>query len=692
MRILIITDKMQLGGAETHVFTLIEGLLKRGYEIGLMSAGGVYCERLAERGAKIIYAPLDRRTPASVIKSVKAIRRTMGLYDVIHAHTRFSAFAARLARGGSSFPAIVCTAHLTFRVRPFRKIAYWGEMTLAVSKDISNYLTREYKLPSEKIRITKNGIDTDYFKRSKPLNERNIVHVSRIDKDRSLCAFLLCDVASTLLREYKDRRIVIVGDGDDFQRLKRRAEEVNRVLGYEGVALIGATSDVKALLEDACLFVGVSRAALEAMSMELPSVICGNEGYGGIYTEDKFELLDSSNLCARGLPAAQSEVLYNDIKLLLDAPARAEEIGKAARAHVVDQYSSNSMTDDAVSLYGCVYRRMRPLLLGYIGYENFGDEAVYERVKQELYSRGIYDLRILIAPRKSDVKAKLYNRFSLIGVISAVRKSDTLILCGGNLMQNDTSLLSLIYYCTVISYAYQKGRSVYMLGSGFGEIYGAIGAFLVRRALEKVCYVGARTHTDLIELKHFAPSAKAEIMPDLCFLYKLHRSSATRKYFALIGTSKGFFDNIDVAAIEQKLGLTPIIILLFEAEDAPRAIEFGKTKGIECFLPKTPEELSRHLCSCRFSICERLHGAIFSLLCEAPSFLCDRTLKNRALIDEIGARCKRLDLASPLFPFGYAHGENAERIKKEIEAKSFDFQKIINSLSGDINIALQSIF
>ena len=42
MKILMLADKMDIGGAETHIITLIEELIKRGIDVTLVSNGGVY--------------------------------------------------------------------------------------------------------------------------------------------------------------------------------------------------------------------------------------------------------------------------------------------------------------------------------------------------------------------------------------------------------------------------------------------------------------------------------------------------------------------------------------------------------------------------------------------------------------------------------------------------------------------------
>ena len=294
MKILMVTDRMDIGGAETHIFTLITELAKRGDTVTVLSSGGAFARRLTENGITVYNSPLDKRDPFSVIRCVRDLGEQMRHCDVVHTHTRFSSFLANRVRGKRSFPPIVVTAHLNFRLFPFGALAYWGDRTLAVSEDIRDYLLKHYRLSEGKIHVTRNSLDLSAYA-EKRTPKKLIMHTSRIDKGRAATSFMLCDIAESLLSEYPDWRIMIVGDGNLFARLKKRAAEVNRALGFEGVILCGARYDIPSILKHGAIFVGVSRSALEGMAAGLPTVICGDEGYGGVLTKENYSLLFKTN-------------------------------------------------------------------------------------------------------------------------------------------------------------------------------------------------------------------------------------------------------------------------------------------------------------------------------------------------------------------------------------------------------------
>ena len=52
MKILMLTDGMESGGAESHLETLTLGLMARGHDVGLLSCGGRVADRLEAAGAR----------------------------------------------------------------------------------------------------------------------------------------------------------------------------------------------------------------------------------------------------------------------------------------------------------------------------------------------------------------------------------------------------------------------------------------------------------------------------------------------------------------------------------------------------------------------------------------------------------------------------------------------------------------
>ena len=402
--VLFVTNSMNAGGAETHILALASALMQEGCFVAVASSGGIFVNELKKRGILHIEAPLNSRMPHHILKSAWILRRAVARYgfDILHAHARLAALACRMVVRGGILAAcrpydskkndavrFVTTAHLDFRVTPLtRRFGYWGERILAVSEDLREYLIREYGLPYDTVDLTVNGIDTDRFykkqlpvaierREDKPLE---IVHVSRIDKDRAMTAFLLVGLMPTLLKEHRVH-LTIVGGGELFLKLSERVERVCRVFG-DCITLTGEKEDVLPYLRRADLAVGVSRAALEAMACSLPTVLSGNDGYLGIFTRAQLEVASRSNFCCRGEEKPTEKRLLADLQTLLSADhSLRDALGKEAREVVEEEYSLTRVTKEYLDFYKTLlpYRRKRynkALILGYHGFGNVGDDAL----------------------------------------------------------------------------------------------------------------------------------------------------------------------------------------------------------------------------------------------------------------------------------------------------------------------------
>ena len=652
MRLLVLADKMESGGAETHIFSLLKNLLAKGFDITLISGGGVWADMLRQMGVRCIFAPCDKRTPVSVAACLKIIKREMKNCDIVHAHTRFTAAAAWYLRGLSKFPKIVTTAHLPFAKKGLGRLCRWGDATLAVSEDIKAHLVRVWGVDGEKIFLTKNGIDTEIF--SPKENEGDaIVHVSRIDKGRSKTAFMLAEIAERLSKILPDIRIIIAGGGDDFSALQEVCRAKNAAIGREVIILTGATEKIAPILEKAAVFVGVSRALLEAMAMKLPSIASGDEGYGGIITEESIPDLERSNFCARGLREGNPDTLFSDIIRLYNDKNLSEKSRSAGYETVIKRYTAKGFTEDAIKAYRMVMGNFSALLLGYFGFGNMGDEVSLQIAAEELFGRGFCKILVLTPEQNRSVsspKVSFFNRNSPMAIFSALRQCDVLILPGGNLLQNETSNRSLFYYSSIILAGRVMKKRIYFLSSGFGEIKGKIASKITALCLNSAYFIGARTTLDLAAVKSLSKTKYARLMPDLCFILDCppmpHQKS--EESFSFIVSSASTPRGEDLTVIEKYTGLSAKIVIICEKEDFRKAEKLSLESEKRLLSPASKEELFDIISPSRFVISARLHGAVFSLISGKQVFLSCHSPKCRALVDEIEKRSEKMGIPSPI--------------------------------------------
>lgn len=186
MKILMLIDALALGGAESHVECLARELQKMGNEIVVVSAGGIIAEKLTIVGVKhrcipdisnknnknvgnIRYTPFAESRGAEAQKASFLTRFLVarGIIcsiidefcpDIVHAHTRRTAFMARGACRCMKIPLVV-TVHALFMMDfPKNLLTCYGDMTIAVSEDIREHVAAKGCGSLENIRVISNGV------------------------------------------------------------------------------------------------------------------------------------------------------------------------------------------------------------------------------------------------------------------------------------------------------------------------------------------------------------------------------------------------------------------------------------------------------------------------------------------------------------------------------------------------------
>ncbi len=462
LSVCLLTSSFDIGGAETHILTLAETLVRMGHKVTVVSSGGVY-EKRAEGCFRHVRLPLNKKS--RFLFCLFSLRRLFRRerFDVIHSHARFPSLLCKLL--GVRF---VSTAHWVFSNRfPLGALSFWGEGVLAVSEDIRSYLEKKHGMPAGDVLVTVNGIDTErFFADKKEDGPYRICHASRLDGDRSLVAFLLCEAVEKLLPRFAFS-LTIVGGGEDFYKIKELADSVNARARRAVIEMAGATDAVEEYLASADIFVGVSRAALEGMAAECAVILAGNEGYLSSFSPRNAEEAESTNFCCRGARLASADALVHDLGAFLSLPKEAlREQGKENRAYVKQKYSAERMAKDALTLYERA-KKKKAVLCGYYGFGNVGDALMHRALSSRLHREGYTEILTLSSKRIS------------LSSLYAIWQGYDLFLGGGNLLQDESSTRSLQFYLFLMRFALWRHASVSLLSSGIGP--------LSKKGEERVC-------------------------------------------------------------------------------------------------------------------------------------------------------------------------------------------------------------
>lgn len=505
MKILMLIDSMGIGGAETHVASLSAELCREGCDVCVASGGGELSELLRERSVRNIHVPFNKWSVFGLIFSFFSLKRVLKneRFDIIHAHSRRAALVgAWISR--SEKICFVSTAHARFKSSPMKKyMSRWGYYVSAVGKDIAEYIRREYGIDREKIRIIANGIDTERFLKNSAGSEgaeKRILFVSRLDSDCSRAAYTLCSLAKRFTERYGRVRIDIVGGGGEYELMQKCAREVNSGLGYGAVRVLGGVRDVAEIMSGYHLFVGVSRAALEAMASGIPVVLAGDEGFLGALNKDNLTLARESNFCARGCGDISEDKLFEHICAVLDMPVEdIGALGEYLREYVRENNSISSSAHKTLQLYGTAisdtsFEGGGICLCGYYGFGNLGDDTLLKMAVKRARREGGAVCALSFCPRADSYRfgIKCYSRRNIFSIIKAIKHSERLVFGGGTLFQDKSSLRSLLYYFAIAETARRFGKDIELWGSGIGPIESRLGRALTRRVLTESRYVGLR--------------------------------------------------------------------------------------------------------------------------------------------------------------------------------------------------------
>ena len=537
-RILMALMGLEIGGAETHVVELSKELKKQGYDIIVASNGGVYEKELEEVGIRHYRVPLNQRNIFKMIRSYFILKRIIRKekVDIVHSHARIPSFVCGILkkRMPKEF-TFVTSAHWVFYTgMGLKYLTDWGQKVIAVSEDIREYLIKNYRVRNENIFVTINGIDTDKFSPDTDASniraefhlreeEPTLVYVSRMDESRALVARQLIEIAPRLAQEIPGLRMMIVGGGDVYEELLAKSAEVNRRIGRDCITMTGGRTDINELVAVSDVFVGVSRAALEAMAAEKPVIVAGNEGYIGLFSPDKLEIARENNFCCRGCELSNEERLYRDVVYAFNemTDEQRQRAGAYGRRVIFEYYSVTKMAGDCVKAYEAAWKETRTpqyhvVMSGYYGFNNTGDEAIMLSMHKNIQSMG-ENYHITVLSKKPEETREKYGieavyRFGVRDVLYAIHDCDVLLSGGGSLLQDSTSTRSLMYYLSITAAAKCMRKKVMLYANGIGPVSGKRNRRLVKQVVNRADLITLREENSYEELLSMG------VNPKKCFV------------------------------------------------------------------------------------------------------------------------------------------------------------------------------
>ncbi|MFO0551790.1 MAG: glycosyltransferase [Polyangiaceae bacterium] len=361
LKIAHVLSSLHVGGAERVSLLIVAELVRRGNAVSVVSLeefkDGPLESEFEAAGATVVRVPkaqggYDKRLGLALYRHFASAR-----YSVIHTHNPIPLiYAAIPARASGA--RVVHTKHgphpdSRARVMLRRFGALATHRFVAVSRATADYALEIHEVSAKKLRVVENGTDLERFKPNPALRaavraELGIPESAFVIGTVGRMAPvknhpLLVRAAAPLLGA--ETRLVIVGNGAEFERTQAVAEDVG-VRAYchfpgetRAVERYLAALDVFALSSDS---EGMPLSLTEAMGVELPMVSTRVGGIPKIIDEGETGLMVDKGDEA-GLRAA-FERLRSDRAL-------GQLMGRRGREIAESRYSAARMVDAYEELY-----------------------------------------------------------------------------------------------------------------------------------------------------------------------------------------------------------------------------------------------------------------------------------------------------------------------------------------------------
>lgn len=264
------------------------------------------------------------------------------------------------------------------------------------------------------------------------------------------------------------------------------------------------------------------------------------------------------------------------------------------------------------------------VISGYYGCDNFGDEMILDILVAKLKELN-FDITVFSKnPQKtaSIHEVKSFETFSLRDVISNLKKTDCLISGGGSLLQDVTSIKSLIYYLFVIAIALFFRKKVIIFAQGIGPIKNKFAEILTMILLKQCEIVTVRDEKSLELVKKFKIDAK--LVSDPFYSMRFESKNSQSK----VGVQLRAFETLNDKLLNKLaeaicLNFSEKKIQIFSLQTSLDLDVCKKFEGIlktlnpeiktEIIFDKSPKEIIDEISTLEYMIAMRFHACVTAL-------------------------------------------------------------------------------
>jgi polysaccharide pyruvyl transferase CsaB len=287
------------------------------------------------------------------------------------------------------------------------------------------------------------------------------------------------------------------------------------------------------------------------------------------------------------------------------------------------------------------------LISGYYGFNNIGDEAVLGGLLAGMRAE-LPEVTPVVLSADPSATSTLHQvtaipRMSRSQIAVAMRQSSLFLSGGGSLLQDVTSMRSLLYYLGLLWMAQRARVATMVCAQGIGPLTHALSRPLLRHILNHTQSVTVRDAGSAELLQALGVDAPpVEVTADLSFLLSPEETPRLREWWAthlpehrpLIGvalrpwhteTAPEHYQAIAEAlcALARHTGAMLLFLPMQQAVDTPISRELAgwiSSESQVLDIALTPREMLAAVARCDFLLAMRLHALIFAVHRARPAF------------------------------------------------------------------------
>lgn len=333
-------------------------------------------------------------------------------------------------------------------------------------------------------------------------------------------------------------------------------------------------------------------------------------------------------------------------------------------------------------------KKKNVLISGYYGFDNFGDETILSVLIQKLKDLNTNVMVFSKNPKKTKelygVNASYF--FCPRQIILELMRCDILVSGGGSLLQDVTSIKSLLYYLFIINLALCFKKRVIIFAQGLGPINNKFGAMLTKKTLQRCTLVTVRDRKSRLLLHKWG--VEADLLCDPLFDLDLPEYKPENKIGVQLRSFKTLKENMLTKLAQQiNKDFSDKEIEIYSFQDS---LDLEVCKRFQKILAdinpniktslifnQTSQEILEKFSKLEYMLAMRFHANLIALKYGIKTLAISYDIKVEKLAEEAEIPCISLNGSEEYDEiFEQLKNLNRQKLLAYTQSKHFDWSKI----------------